>query len=88
MVLTSNDPQTIIRTARRPHGCDCHLRIHHHGGQPYGTPGVPNPSHWCENIIEVGDVYPEYLGEVANFQSGSRYCPDCRKDHLGDWISA
>lgn len=86
-MLVSTDPQTIIRTARRDHPCDCHLRAHAHTGGAYGTPGIPDPSHWCQNTIRKGDVYPEYLGEVANWQSGSRYCPACRTDNLGDWVA-
>ena len=78
-MLTSNDPQTIIRTARKPWRCSCHLRAHHGGTGDIGN--------FCQNVIAVGERYPEYVGEVAAFQSGARYCPDCRKDQLGDWIS-
>ncbi len=78
-MLTSNDPQTIIRTARVAHRCDCHLR-QHHGGDDRGGFG-------CENVIQAGEQYPEYLGESPSFQSGTRYCPECRKDQLGNWIS-
>lgn len=79
--LVSNDPQTIIRTARKAWRCDCHS-IAHHGLNDKGDFG-----RFCENVIQPGDSYPEYLGESAAFQSGKRYCPDCRKDQLGDWIT-
>jgi len=83
-LLTSNDPQTVIRTARKAYRCDCHLEAHAHlGGRPY-----PNtPWRWCPVTIRPGDRYPEYLGETSAFQSGHRFCPVCRKDQLGDWIS-
>lgn len=79
--LVSHDPQTIIRTARKAHRCDCHLAAHH-GRNPAGDMG-----NFCQNVIQPGERYPEYLGESPGYQSGSRYCPDCRKDQLGDWIS-
>jgi hypothetical protein len=86
-MLTSNDAQTIIRTARKEWRCDCHLSYHDHpGDQPFGTAGHEH-GRWCPNVIRPGDRYPEYLGETPAFQSGHRFCPDCRKDQLGDWIS-
>ena len=80
--LVSHDPQTVIRTARRTHRCDCHLPAHAHVGGHVS----PSGSRFCPNVIQRGDRYPEYLGESPEFQSGKRYCPDCRKDQLGDWI--
>ena len=75
----SHDPQTVIRTARKDHRCSCTYYKHEHPEQQYGR-------RRCENIIRVGDRYPEHLGEVADFQSGSRYCPECAPDQLGEWI--
>lgn len=82
MTLTSNDGAVIIRTAARAHSCSCHLREHHHAGPRSGT-----GANFCDRLIRRGEVYPEYLGEAPAYQSGKRYCPDCRKDQLGDWIS-
>ena len=82
-MLTSHDPQTVIRRARIAHRCDCHLSYHEHpGGQTTQTAG-----RWCPNVIQPGEQYPEYLGETPGYQSGHRFCPACRNDQLGDWIS-
>lgn len=81
-MLTSNDNAVIIRTARRAHSCSCHLPAHRHTG-----PRTNTGTAWCPNVIKPGEQYPEYLGESPAYQSGHRYCPDCRKDQLGDWIA-
>lgn len=75
----SSNPQVIIRTAKKEHQCSCSYWKHEHPENRYGH-------RRCANLIPVGARYPEYLGEVADFQSGSRFCPACADENLEGWI--
>ena len=93
-MIESLDPQVIIRTARKVHVCDC---AWHHTGHCIEAGGDTasgesfcellrlNP-HNCDLTIQPGDRYPEYMGEVPAYQSGSRYCPPCARVQIGRWV--
>jgi len=80
-MLTSQDPQVVIRTARQEWSCACYLRRHNHG------PATAYGGALCQNVIRKGDRYPEYFGETPAYQSGHRFCSECRADQLGEMIS-
>lgn len=70
-MIVSTDPGLVVRTARKPWRCIC--------ADPVRRSGSPNPNFRpeCEGDIPVGTVHVEYLGEVAGYESGYRYCATC-----------
>ena len=40
--------------------------------------GVSGRAHACtDNVIHVGDLHVEYIGEAEPFHSGTRHCASC-----------
>ena len=39
------------------------------------------PAEGCTPVIDKGDIYLEYLGEAAAYESGTRYCAACALKH-------